>query len=207
MNGEQVSDSESFEEISESDLMELQAHKSPISDTSDTLTYGSLNSQLENDQKDFLENYVLGKTIKQYFSRVTTFCHFLDSDTDTDATKVPLFTQETCTTPQTFSENVHSRVSTFISNLKGHFERFVPKKVPSRAVRVLDVERPRSTIEEFKQISVPKDPFISPFLASDDMLRKLPAVKILVRNKMWRLIVVMRRFFRRSNWIHVSMTV
>lgn len=80
------SDSESFEEISESDLLELQAHKSPISDTSDTLTYGSLSSQPEEnkDQKfsppelpnnsnnitsnvssqkyvsDFLERYALG---------------------------------------------------------------------------------------------------------------------------------------------------
>ena len=80
---EQTSDTESFEEISESDLMELQAHKSPISETSDTLTYGSLNSNddnrnikdidlqpsdIENSQKyvsDFLEKYVLG----MYFAR------------------------------------------------------------------------------------------------------------------------------------------
>lgn len=70
-NGEQASDSESFEEITESDLMELQAHKSPVSETSDTLTYGSLDSQLENDQKeekidlppDFLQKYVLGNNI------------------------------------------------------------------------------------------------------------------------------------------------
>lgn len=58
--------------------MELQAHKSPVSETSDTLTYGSLNSggeddknkdidlqqsDIENSQKyvsDFLEKYVLG---------------------------------------------------------------------------------------------------------------------------------------------------
>lgn len=53
------SDSDSFEEISESDLMELQAHKSPISETSDTLTYGSLNSQME-DRKEFGGN-ALGK--------------------------------------------------------------------------------------------------------------------------------------------------
>lgn len=80
------SDSESFEEISESDLLELQAHKSPISDTSDTLTYGSLSSQPEENKEqkfsppelpsngnnnasnnssqkyvsDFLERYALG---------------------------------------------------------------------------------------------------------------------------------------------------
>lgn len=59
--------------------MELQAHKSPVSDTSDTLTYGSLNSNDDernvkeidlqpsdiDSQKyvsDFLEKYVLGKS-------------------------------------------------------------------------------------------------------------------------------------------------
>lgn len=77
------SDTESFEEISESDLVELQAHKSPTSETSDTtLTYGSLNSQTDDikemtddkeecilnpsEQKfmtDLLEKYALGKII------------------------------------------------------------------------------------------------------------------------------------------------
>lgn len=71
--------SESFEEISESDLLELQARKSPVSETSDTLTYGSLSSHADEakDQtvvnideskqsssekyvSDFLEKYVLG---------------------------------------------------------------------------------------------------------------------------------------------------
>lgn len=75
------SDTESFEEISESDLLELQAHKSPISDTSDTLTYGSLTSNVDEDtngkttdltagdvekqqkcMSEFLEKYVLGKS-------------------------------------------------------------------------------------------------------------------------------------------------
>lgn len=73
---EGTSDTESFEEISESDLMELQAHKSPVSETSDTLTYGSLTSaddnlnengtaDADNGQKyvsEFLEKYVLGKS-------------------------------------------------------------------------------------------------------------------------------------------------
>lgn len=73
-----TSDTESFEEISESDLMELQAHKSPVSDASDTLTYGSLTdnddnnmtvvelnaSDIEKSQKymsELLEKYTLGK--------------------------------------------------------------------------------------------------------------------------------------------------
>lgn len=73
-----TSDTESFEEISESDIMELQAHKSPVSETSDTLTYGSLTdnddnnttvvdlnaSDIEKNQKymtELLENFALGK--------------------------------------------------------------------------------------------------------------------------------------------------
>lgn len=74
---------ESFEEISESDLVELQAHISPSSDT-DTLTYGSLSSQQETSKtevvdddtrprtsqgnvSEFLEKYVLGEFHKCIF--------------------------------------------------------------------------------------------------------------------------------------------
>lgn len=74
-NSNNTSDTESFEEISESDLMELQAHKSPVSETSDTLTYGSLTdndatvvdmnvSDVEKSQKmlsEMVEEYVLGR--------------------------------------------------------------------------------------------------------------------------------------------------
>lgn len=71
------SDTESFEEITESDLAELQAHKSPVSEASDTLTCGSLNSnmdelndkdvtsaEIEKSQKymaDIVHKYVLGR--------------------------------------------------------------------------------------------------------------------------------------------------
>lgn len=48
-NGDSTSDTESFEEISQSDLLELQAHKSPTSEASDTMTLGSLNSPLAED--------------------------------------------------------------------------------------------------------------------------------------------------------------
>lgn len=75
---------------------------------------------------------------------------------------------------------MQNRVAAFISNLKGRFDNLMPKKSPSGAVRILDIERERSTIEEFKNIRVPKDPFISPYLASDSALKQLPPVKILV---------------------------
>lgn len=77
---ENTSDTESFEEITESDIMELQAHKSPVSETSDTLTYGSLTDNDDNNatvvdlngfdvekgQKcmtELLEKFALGKFI------------------------------------------------------------------------------------------------------------------------------------------------
>lgn len=186
------SDSDSFEEISESDLMELQAHKSPVSETSDTLTYGSLNSQMEDNKKDDddfptntlgnsnknITNLAVSRTFKKRF--------FLESDTETDATT---------STPQTFSENVQNRVVAFISNLKGRFENLIPKiSPPSCAVRILDIERERSTIEEFKNITVPKDPFISPYLASDAALKQLPPVKILV-SKVFVLMLLLIKFY------------
>lgn len=56
LNGDSTSDTESFEEISQSDLFELQAHKSPTSEASDTITLGSLNSPLaEDDGQAFME--------------------------------------------------------------------------------------------------------------------------------------------------------
>lgn len=69
-------------------------------------------------------------------------------------------------------------MTAFISNLKGRFEKLIPKNEPS--FKVLDLERERSAIEEFKNIDVPKDPYISPYLASDSALKQLPPVKILV---------------------------
>lgn len=73
---------ESFEEISESDLVDLQAHRSPVSDNTDTMTYETLSSpndgiitrdstgdadipvnQTESQKyvSEFLEKYVLGE--------------------------------------------------------------------------------------------------------------------------------------------------
>lgn len=83
-NFQMNSDTESFEEITESDLQELQARKSPVSDTSDTLTYGSLCSNLNDENEkdvyltvsdieksgkqvsEFLEKYVLGEWLGRF---------------------------------------------------------------------------------------------------------------------------------------------
>lgn len=48
-----------------------------------------------------------------------------------------------------------------------------------KEIRELDTERAKSPSEEFV-FTVPKDPFLSPYLASDDLLARLPPTKILV---------------------------
>lgn len=169
------SDSESFEEISESDLMELQAHKSPVSETSDTLTYGSFNSQ---DSRN--DETVKGKNGESIMSNLLEK-FVLDSDTDTDGSKIPVLTQETSSSSsQTFSSSFQGRVSSLLSNLKGRFDNLIPKKSPSGAVKVLEGEKQQSWIDEFR-FTVPTDPYLSPYCASDENLKKMPPIKILVK--------------------------
>lgn len=48
-----------------------------------------------------------------------------------------------------------------------------------KEIRELDTERAKSPLEEFV-FTVPKDPLLSPYLASDDLLARLPPTKILV---------------------------
>lgn len=170
--GEQTSDTESFEEISESDLLELQAHKSPISETSDTLTYGSLNSNLETSDKglpDILDKFVL------------------DSDTETDGTRVPILRYESGTSSQSLDDSIHQRVTNFFSNLKSRFNSWIARKntigssdPPITAEKCLDLEKPINILEEIK-FTVPHDPYLSPFLAADEDLKKFPPVRALVK--------------------------
>lgn len=205
------SDSESFEEITESDLLELQAHKSPISDSSDTLTYGSLSSQPEENKdakysipdlpnngnnnastssqkyvSDFLERYALGKLLISlhlpYFCYNLCICGFLDSDTDTDLTKVPEGEASEATTANTADSPIQSKISAFVNGLRGKIEGLVPSRPRSGAAAYLDAIRETTLLDELK-FQVPRDYYISPFCAPDDMLRKLPPVKLLVSLK------------------------
>lgn len=48
-----------------------------------------------------------------------------------------------------------------------------------RESRELDVENMKSPLEEFV-FTVPRDPFLSPYLAADNLLAKLPPVTMLV---------------------------
>lgn len=49
----------------------------------------------------------------------------------------------------------------------------------SKEVRELDTENAKSPSEEFT-FTIPRDPFLSPYLASDNMLAHLPPIKLLV---------------------------
>lgn len=50
----------------------------------------------------------------------------------------------------------------------------------NKEIRELDTENVRSPSEEFV-FTVPRDPFLSPYLASDNMLARLPPIKMIVR--------------------------
>lgn len=53
----------------------------------------------------------------------------------------------------------------------------------------------KSPIDEF-QFEVPKDPYLSPYYATDDVLKQFPPVKILVRiKKVEKLISYLNRFY------------
>lgn len=54
----------------------------------------------------------------------------------------------------------------------------------SKETRELDTENSKSLLEEFA-FTIPRDPFLSPYLASDDTLAQLPPVKMLVPDRIF----------------------
>nr|CAD7586988.1 unnamed protein product [Timema genevievae] len=100
------SDTESFEEVSESDLLELAAHKSPLSeegtDTLTTVSLTSLQSKPEADQafKSLDSSLVKTEADRANDNRsehyVSEFLekYVLDSDTDSEGRKVPVLRTE-----------------------------------------------------------------------------------------------------------------
>ncbi|XP_077302659.1 hormone-sensitive lipase isoform X2 [Arctopsyche grandis] len=201
-----ISDTSSFEEVSESDLVELQAHKSFTSDhLSDTLSGASLSSEHKtlvtptNEDRsqqyvsDFLEKYVL------------------ESDTDSEGHKIPVLKKKSLTETGSLesatltegksltdtntyersiksppSKGIHTRlseaagsivgtVSSKLSNLASSSKK---SKSPDSVPANLDALIARSPSDEFV-FNVPRDPYLSPYWASEDVLAKLPPVKIL----------------------------
>ncbi|XP_045480729.1 hormone-sensitive lipase [Harmonia axyridis] len=181
VNGQANSDTESFEEITESDLQELQARKSPVSDTSDTLTYGSLCSNLNDEnEKDM---YLTVSDIEKSEKQVSDFLekYVLESDTDTDATKMIPSEQEISTSVQSNEYSIHSRVITFVSSLRSRISNIIGSPEGTREVPRDNTELfegPSKFHDDFK-FKAEADPFLSPILASDDLLKQLPPVKVL----------------------------
>ncbi|XP_018571617.1 hormone-sensitive lipase isoform X2 [Anoplophora glabripennis] len=168
------SDTESFEEISESDLLELQAHKSPISDTSDTLTYGSLSSNVEDVNNGNTADLTVSDVEKQQ-KCVSEFLekYVLESDTETDGAKISVLKQGSSSTSASNLDNsIQNRVSAMVSNLKNHFTKFLG------ATENLDVDTQSNMVDKF-QFTVPKDHFLSPIFATDEDLKKFPPVRVL----------------------------
>ncbi|XP_030747220.1 hormone-sensitive lipase isoform X2 [Sitophilus oryzae] len=170
-------DSESFEEVSESDLAELQAHKSPVSEASDTLTYGSLNSaNLDDlDNKVDLTSVEIEKSQKLMADIVHKYV--LESDTETDGTKTSLVDMESTSssTPDTSFQN---RLYGFVSGIKGHFSKMLGERGLSGAEKLLETDRPNAVWEDLC-FPVPNNPYLSPYCASDEDLKKFPPTKIL----------------------------
>ncbi|KAK9876534.1 hypothetical protein WA026_013907 [Henosepilachna vigintioctopunctata] len=176
------SDTESFEEITESDLQELQAHKSPISETSDTLTYGSLSSNLnEENEKDVDLNQCDIEKSEKYVSDFLEK-YVLDSDTETEALKITAPSMKESTSSSSIEYSFHNRVSTFVSTLKSHFNQFMGNDENSKPSASQESVLPEMTDTKIKQdfkFTVPQNPYMSPILASDDLLKQLPPTSVL----------------------------
>lgn len=181
-------DTESFEEVSESDLLELQAHKSPVSETSDTLTNVSLSSQ-PSDSSKTAENTITENKNATSEKYVTEFLekYVLDSDTDSDGNRVPVL-RDNLNLDESNSENdktiqndptFQQKFAGFVGALTKKLSLWKSKKRFSEAELFLDADRQKSLVEEFK-FCVPKDPFLSPYWAKDEFLRQLPPTQILV---------------------------
>lgn len=181
-------DTESFEEVSESDLLELQAHKSPVSETSDTLTNVSLSSQ-PSDSSKTAENTITENKNATSEKYVTEFLekYVLDSDTDSDGNRIPVL-RDNLNLDESSSENektiqndptFQQKFAGFVGVLTQKLSLWKNRKRISDAELFLDADRQKSLVEEFK-FSVPKDPYLSPYWAKDEVLKQLPPIQILV---------------------------
>nr|CAD7441136.1 unnamed protein product [Timema bartmani] len=222
------SDTESFEEVSESDLLELAAHKSPLSeegtDTLTTVSLTSLQSKPEADQAfKSLDNSLMkteadraNDNRSEHYVSEFLEKYVLDSDTDSEGRKVPVLRTERTNgedseeqvlfeMPQELglSAKFGKAMGNFASGMSNTFGFITGRKSPvsSDVVEVgsrkqdgkslsslspgmslltsdLDTLLQRSPSDEF-QFEVPKDPYLSPYWASDSVLRQFPPVSIL----------------------------
>ncbi|XP_072383528.1 hormone-sensitive lipase isoform X1 [Diabrotica undecimpunctata] len=171
-NSNDNSDTESFEEITESDLMALQAHKSPVSENSDSMTYESLASNEQNNCENEqpkpqpLMNEILERYVQEQLPK--------EGSTDKVASSPSL----------TNTNSLQSRVTGFVSNLKDSFTKylayFLGERSISEAEKLLDLDvDPTPNILDKLGFDVPRDPYLSPIYASEEDLKKFPPTRVL----------------------------
>ncbi|KAL1506347.1 hypothetical protein ABEB36_005730 [Hypothenemus hampei] len=168
------SDTESFEEISESDLVELQAHKSPVSEASNTLTYDSLTSNLDELNEKDATSVEIEKSQNYIADMVQKYV--LESDTDTEGNRASQLDVETSSSST--DSSFQNRLYSFVSTIKGHFSSMLGERGLKSPEKVLDTNKPNKLWEELCD-PVPSDPYMSPYCASDEELTKFPNIKIL----------------------------
>lgn len=196
------SDTESFEEISESDLAELQAHKSPVSEASDTLTYGSFVSNVDVNEKDVTSAEI--EKSQKYMADIV-HKYVLESDTDTDVVRGSLIDGESSSS-SAIDTSFQSRLYSFVSNLKGHFSKMLGERGMNGAEKVLESDKSNSIWDEMC-FPVPSDPYLSPFCASDEDLKKFPPTRILTVQLdpcLDDCVMFARRLKRAGNDIHLD---
>ncbi|XP_072383529.1 hormone-sensitive lipase isoform X2 [Diabrotica undecimpunctata] len=167
-NSNDNSDTESFEEITESDLMALQAHKSPVSENSDSMTYESLASNEQNNCENEqpkpqpLMNEILERYVQEQLPK--------EGSTDKVASSPSL----------TNTNSLQSRVTGFVSNLKDSFTKYLGERSISEAEKLLDLDvDPTPNILDKLGFDVPRDPYLSPIYASEEDLKKFPPTRVL----------------------------
>ncbi|XP_072931144.1 hormone-sensitive lipase isoform X2 [Epargyreus clarus] len=170
----------SFEEVSPSDLAELQAHKSgserrKSSDT--TISAASLQSEhtatgvtpaedrSQQLMADFLDRYVL------------------DSDTDSEGRRIPIIkpnlkNQDDSHRISEAATGIMGAMSSRLAYITGSNSIVRPSQEELAVRSNLDALIARSPSDEFI-FSVPRDPLLSPFWADDQLLKRFPPVRIL----------------------------
>lgn len=103
---------------------------------------------------------------------------FLESDTDTEGTKISQVSEpESCSSSSTVeSSSIPTRLYGFVSSIKGHFSKMLGDRGPEK---VLETDNSNRLWDELC-IPVPNNPYMSPYRATDEALKKFPPTKILV---------------------------
>lgn len=110
------------------------------------------------------------------------FFFFLDSDTDTDGSKLQIVTEEDVAERVRFQNSLQEKVSTFVSSLKGRIGSMVSVKSSSGAALLLDIDGD-ADLQDNMRFPIPKCMYLSPLCAPDSILKQLPPIKLMVSQK------------------------